>query len=69
MPWVATGVGAVLLLLYRRGHSEGTWLLLGGVLGPLIAPIAIERIEELPAMERRRLERQTEPSGDEAESD
>ncbi len=58
VPWVATGVGAVVLLLYRRGHREGSWLLLGGVLGPFIVPIAIERASRKP----RRLEREMEPA-------
>ncbi len=59
VPWVATGLGAVVLLLYRRGHREGSWLLLGGVLGPLMLPIAVERT----AQESRRLDRQVEPTG------
>lgn len=46
--WVAAGVGAVVLVLYRRGHREGSWLLLGAVLGPLILPIAVERVRKDP---------------------
>ena len=41
--WVGVGTAAVVLVLYRRGHREGSWLFLGVVLGPLILPIAVER--------------------------
>lgn len=62
VPWVVTGIGAVVLLLYRRGHREGSWLLLGGVLGPLMLPIAIERASRTT----RRLDRRVEPVVEEA---
>lgn len=41
--WVGSGVVAVAFLLHRRGHRDGTWYLLGAVLGPLFIPIASER--------------------------
>ena len=55
--WVGAGVLAVVVVLYRRGHREGSWLLIGAVLGPLILPIAVERVRRNP----RRLERRVEP--------
>ena len=55
--WVGAGVLAVVVVLYRRGHREGSWLLVGAVLGPLILPIAVERVRRDP----RRLERRVEP--------
>ncbi len=61
--WVAAGMVAVVLVLYRRGHREGSWLLLGAVLGPLILPIAVERARRSP----QRLERRVEPTVDEAD--
>ncbi|SHN78690.1 Nucleotide-binding universal stress protein, UspA family [Geodermatophilus obscurus] len=60
--WVAAGMVAVVLVLYRRGHRDGSWLLLGAVLGPLILPIAVERARRRP----QRLERYGEPGADEA---
>ena len=60
--WVGAGMVAVVLVLYRRGHREGTWLLLGAVLGPLILPIAMERARK----SSRRLERRVGPAADEA---
>jgi nucleotide-binding universal stress UspA family protein len=60
--WVGAGMAAVVLVLYRRGHREGSWLLLGAVLGPLILPIAMERARRSP----RWLERRVEPTVDEA---
>ena len=62
--WVAAGMVAVVLVLYRRGHREGSWLLLGAVLGPLILPIAVERARR----SSQRLERRVEPIVDEADS-
>ena len=62
LPWVVTGVAAVTLILYRRGHREGSWMLIGAVLGPFIVPIAMER-----AMRgSRRLERRVDPRSDPA---
>ena len=61
VPWIATGVVAVVLVLYRRGHREGSWLLIGAVLGPLILPIALERASK----HSRQLERGTVPAVDE----
>ncbi len=58
--WVAAGMVAVVLVLYRRGHREGSWLLLGAVLGPLILPIAVERARR----SSQRLERRVEPTAD-----
>ena len=46
LPWVVIGVGAVVVLLYRHGHRDRSWLLIGAVLGPLIVPIAVERAKE-----------------------
>ena len=60
--WVGAGMVAVVLVLYRRGHREGTWLLLGAVLGPLILPIAVERARK----SSQRLERRVGPAADEA---
>jgi len=54
---VGAGVLAVVLVMYRRGHREGSWLLVGAVLGPLVLPIAVERVRRDP----RRLERRGEP--------
>ncbi len=64
LPWVLTGVVAVALILYRRGHREGSWMLIGAVLGPLIVPIAIERATR----RSRRLERRVEPRSEPAPS-
>ncbi len=61
--WVAAGTVAVVLVLYRRGHREGSWLLVGAVLGPLILPIAVERARR----SSQRLERRVEPTVDEAD--
>ncbi len=61
--WVAVGMVAVVLVLYRRGHREGSWLLLGAVLGPLILPIAVERARR----SSQRLERRVEPTVDDAD--
>jgi nucleotide-binding universal stress UspA family protein len=57
LPWMATGVVAVVLLLYRRGHRERTWLLIGAVLGPLVVPIVVERGRRGPQRLDRREER------------
>ncbi len=65
VPWVAIGVAAVVLLLYRRGHRERTWLLLGGILGPFIVPIALERAPR----NARRPERRRDPAADETGPD
>ncbi|WP_051515611.1 universal stress protein [Candidatus Blastococcus massiliensis] len=54
--WVGSGVAAVMFLLHRRGHRDGTWYLLGAALGPLFIPIAYER----SAMKSVVLERQGE---------
>ena len=58
--WVGAGVLAVVVVLYRRGHREGSWLLIGAVLGPLILPIAVERARRDPG----RLERRGEPGAE-----
>lgn len=59
--WVVAGLAAVVLVLYRRGHREGSWLLIGAVLGPLVLPIAVERARRSP----RRMERRVEPAAGE----
>ncbi|MDQ4093650.1 MAG: universal stress protein [Actinomycetota bacterium] len=41
--WVLGGMTAVVFLLWRRGHRDRRWFLLGAILGPLFAPIAAER--------------------------
>lgn len=56
--WVGSGLLTVVLVLYRRGHRGGSWLVLGAVLGPFILPIAVERARE----RGRRLERQGGPA-------
>jgi len=52
--WVGAGMVAVVLVLYRRGHRESSWLVLGAVLGPLILPIALERARRDPQRLERR---------------
>ncbi len=54
--WV--GVGTVTVVLVRRGHGEGSGLVLGAVLGPLVLPIAVERGRR----GAQRLERRGEPA-------
>ena len=65
LPWVAIGVGAVVVLLYRHGHRDRSWLLIGAVLGPLIVPIAVERAKE----RSRRLEGPAAPASTERTAD
>lgn len=40
--WMVIGL-AISVLMGRRGHDFGTWLVLGCILGPLAVPLAIER--------------------------
>ncbi|SFO76062.1 Nucleotide-binding universal stress protein, UspA family [Geodermatophilus dictyosporus] len=62
LAWVATGATAVVLLLHRRGHREGSWLLIGAVLGPLVVPIALERAARTGRRLERRVARAADPA-------
>lgn len=44
--WVTTGLGVGWWMM-RRGHSP-RWIVIGMVLGPLLLPIAVERVERRP---------------------
>ncbi|MGY1709582.1 universal stress protein [Geodermatophilus sp. SYSU D00758] len=41
--WLACGLGAAFFLLARHGYRDRRWYLIGGALGPLFVPIAVER--------------------------
>ncbi|MFZ0015089.1 MAG: universal stress protein [Acidimicrobiia bacterium] len=46
--WLVTGL-LMGFVMRRRGHDFWTWLVLGGVLGPLAIPLAIERARFHPS--------------------
>lgn len=50
--WVVIGVTCA-FVMRRRGHDFYVWLALGTVLGPLVVPLAIERVRFHQAMDRR----------------
>ncbi|PZF94745.1 universal stress protein [Micromonospora deserti] len=41
--WLAVGVGTAAVFVTRGGHRSLLWYLVGGLLGPLFVPIALER--------------------------
>jgi nucleotide-binding universal stress UspA family protein len=43
--WVLTGA-VLAVVMRRRGHDLLAWFALGGVLGPLAIPLAVERLRE-----------------------
>lgn len=45
--WILAGL-VTALWMARRGHRERTWLLLGVLLGPILAVTAYERVERRP---------------------
>ncbi|SCL25265.1 Nucleotide-binding universal stress protein, UspA family [Micromonospora nigra] len=41
--WLAVGLGCAAVFVTRGGHRNLLWYLVGGLLGPLFVPIAVER--------------------------
>ncbi|MGY1752046.1 universal stress protein [Blastococcus sp. SYSU D01042] len=52
--WIVVGLAAVFFLLHRRGFREPLWYLIGGVLGPLFVPMAVERSRRRTGVVERR---------------
>jgi nucleotide-binding universal stress UspA family protein len=56
LAWVVVGLVSALVLLGRQGHRDRRWYFIGGVLGPLFLPIAMERAQKGTAVVERRAE-------------
>ena len=62
--WVGVGVAAATIGLGRRGYRDPHWLVLAVVLGPLFAPVALERgRRDVVALERRVVHHEAAGSG------
>lgn len=52
LAWIAIGLFTA-FVMRRRGHDFYVWLMLGTVLGPLVLPLAIERVRFHETRDRR----------------